>query len=208
MKVAALALALSGCSFIFVERLPSNYDGSSRPVCTTSMAAPILDAVAGGLAAAVALNLILYYDDYGGGDAVDGAIAGNIGDWLIHTIASASGESAVRKCRKAVAAWDAPPDPTASAAYYCTAPPTEPALGVCSQTAAGCADHQSRLFADGRDSTPCTPTDAAVCTRVGVPGGGGKIGCAPTMAACEHIRAEAGAAAAPCVTRIVGRGRR
>jgi hypothetical protein len=49
MKTAVLALAVSGCSFVFVEGPPSNYQHQTDVHCTSNEVFPMLDVVFAGI---------------------------------------------------------------------------------------------------------------------------------------------------------------
>lgn len=49
MKTAMLALAVSGCSFVFVEGPPSNYQHMTDVHCTSSDVFPMLDVIFAGI---------------------------------------------------------------------------------------------------------------------------------------------------------------
>jgi hypothetical protein len=57
MKIAALALVASGCSFVFVEGPPSNYQHMTDFHCTSSEVPPMIDAILVG-ANALSLSLV------------------------------------------------------------------------------------------------------------------------------------------------------
>lgn len=103
--ILALAFTLTGCSWIFQDRLRGEYDGRSEPQCSTSRGWAWVDAILGGLSGGEALIAI----DSTGGSERDAAIIGGIIGAVVHGASSASGWSWSSTCREAYADWDKQP---------------------------------------------------------------------------------------------------
>ncbi len=125
MKFAALllALAVSGCSFIFVRGPPSDRPQSAAVDCTSSVVAPVLDLIWAGLNGTGAVQAMA--TDQAAWDANTttsrGAVIGVGLAWLVISGASAIyGFKTTDACRQAVAAQTArmpPPPPPPSGAF-------------------------------------------------------------------------------------------
>lgn len=189
----AVAAATSGCSWLFVDRLPPGHDGTTRPQCTTSMTAPVFDGVFAALGAAGTVYFIRNRDAIGEG--ADLQIAGNVLDFVVHAAAGATGNAWVNSCRQATARYDlehgasvvAAPAQLAQRTYHCTSSPTDSAIGACGRRLETCLASQRQLADEGIDVGPCTEQSSAVCFSV-VVDGVSQQGCAPTVLSCRRNR--------------------
>lgn len=94
-----VAACLSGCSWLFVQRLPEDYDGRSEPRCSTSKTPVVFDALI-VLIDAAAIAYLLQHDHEPAED-VGVEIGLNATDALIHTVSGVMGDSWVNECRRA-----------------------------------------------------------------------------------------------------------
>jgi hypothetical protein len=145
----AALLALGGCSFMFVEGPAPDRDVRLPPRCTTSYGWPVLDAVFGGLSGAAALTLIMNRDTLNRDPGYQPALVGNLAGWAIHSLASAVGESQVKRCRRAVTAWETaqlapPPAAAPEPALYCYKP-GEGSKVLCYESMEQCRDGWDKL---------------------------------------------------------------
>lgn len=194
---AALAVCTSGCSVLFMERLPESYDvRRSEPHCSTSMGFVIWDGAIAVLDVAT-VPLLLQSDSELSSTNETLLLATVMGDAVLHVISAAIGASWANECAEArqqraaysraaprVARPRAKPLRRRRAAglprgFYC-------ASQSCAKEKASC--EQFRI-ATG-DPTECTLVESAFCFAVhdlGV--------CAPTPEACQRQRSVAGSAA-------------
>jgi hypothetical protein len=195
---AVLVVCLSGCSLAFMEKLPSDYDGKSQPRCTSGKGLIYLD----GFFATVDIvaNLILLQHQSDTGEDMMLPIAINAADGILHSLSAMSGESWVKKCRAAQDAYaargageDGVRRPSRELldedrVFFCTSSPIDTAIGACNRDVATCEESQRRLVAAGHDVGPCNPAPGALCFAVLEGANKRRVGCAPTVKACERQR--------------------
>jgi hypothetical protein len=192
---AVLVVCLTGCSFLFVEKLPGNYDRSTPPRCTTSKGAVVLDGVFLTLNTIQVIAAIKIEEDTG--QDMSAYVIGGLVEGLIFGISGLAGESWVDNCRKEVANYDAstaqreieraPTPRRDDRGFYCTTSPVDTAIGACNREMQMCERSQQRLVDAGHDVGPCVPATGAMCFAV-LMSGKRQIGCAPTVRACERQR--------------------
>lgn len=193
--IMTVALAGTGCSAIFMERLPDGFDvKKSEPRCTASggfAAWDGLQAVGWGIAA-VALFLSAesstssqgFETSAGNDNAGIGIIAAGLG--LAHVASAVKGGGWAADCRLAreqrgPAALQLVEKPVEKPAiviaprgFYCT---SNEALGTCSREKAACEQARGAMLAAAADLGACVLLESAWCFDSGR--------CAPTQAICE-----------------------
>jgi hypothetical protein len=194
VAVLVVCLSMSGCSWLFVERLPSNYDGTSEPMCSTGKGVIVLD----GIFAIVNLATAIAYVNQGEatGEDVTAPVVVSILGTLVHVAAGFSGDAWVDTCREAksrpraqaaVRDGDLIGAGTASQGFYCTTSTTDPTIAACNRDVETCEESQRRLVSVGNDVTACGYAPAAMCFAI-VIDGKRRLGCAPTVRTCERQR--------------------
>ena len=183
-----LVLTLAGCSF-GMKKLPDGWDGTSVPECSTDPTLLIGDALLVGVGGAAVL---------GGIEADSGAaVVVGLAIMLPFTVGGIVGESRIRECREARAAWrvggaignasrrasddDAKePSPTATVDN----PANDPRLAVaywCSERNGVCSADESACVGF------CNKFDEVWCTRYVAKGEAGYL-CGVSRTACLALR--------------------
>lgn len=185
---AAVAATFTGCSWLFIQKLPSDYDGNEPPRCTTSKAAVYIDGVI-SVIDSVSVALMLKVSGETGED-LSGPIVSTGLEALIHLVSSMTGESWVDECRKAHADYRKTfelrarePARPMGTGFYCTASPDDVTAGACNLTREQCDASRAHLVESGRNMSPCITAATVLCFTVEQ--NGKRIrGCAPTALTC------------------------
>lgn len=212
MRAAIVCLALSGCSWIFMDKPESHYTRDTQPQCSEGEGWPVLDsifAVGNGLSiAAVATSDVFTTDEK------TELILGDAAWMLIHIASASSGFGYASDCTKARVAYekrdaDETPEERRKRAYeeydarqkaaedharqiasqpapprgfYCSSSPTVQEAGLCVRDKAECVRARDAALAGVADLTECTLEERAFCFG---------DHCAPSNEACEAMRVRA-----------------
>ncbi len=114
---AAVASLASGCSWILMDHLPTGYNGTTLPDCTSGKGAVALDYIFGAIDA-IGVAVIMS-DKTLTDDQKTTPVIGGIAEMLLFDLSAMTGNGWANDCRKAKAEYDQSPvqDGSGDAAY-------------------------------------------------------------------------------------------
>jgi hypothetical protein len=206
--IAAVALSEAGCS-LTMKTVPKDWDGTTEPDCTDSMAPILTDAAIGGFVAPVVAGAALAAEQPEVALAallltLPFAISAYIGQGRKRECSRERGQWRIRQERarapSSAPPWAAPqgvPPVPVLRGFFCASSATAPAAGFCVREKADCQRARDAAIVAVTDLDECRLVETAFCHVAG-----GLERCAPTMEICTYRARSAVELVVPCEGRL------